>query len=58
MDVEENQTSLVQKTSILKPIQIHQLVNKIKHAILQEICYIPFLEHLANKTLFSEADNC
>ena len=33
MDVEENQTSLAQKTSILKPIQIHQLVNKIKPAI-------------------------
>ena len=40
MDVEENQTSLAQKTSILKQIQIHQLVNKIKPTILQEICLI------------------
>ena len=45
MDVEENQTSLMQKTSILKPIQIHQLVNKIK----PEICSILHMfENLAN----------
>ena len=50
MDVEENQTSLMQKTSILKPIQIHQLVNKIKPAILQEIC--PILHNLVNKDKF------
>ena len=36
MDLQENQTSLEQKLRILKPIQIHQLVNKIK----LEICSI------------------
>ena len=39
MDVQENQTSLAQKPRILNPIQIHQLVYKIK----LEICSIPHI---------------
>ena len=55
MDVQETQTSLSQKQSILKPIQINQIVNKIKLAILQEI--YPFLHNLAKTmAVFSDAE--